>query len=297
MPTETAQSLKTPAFSYRGFDIPALDISADIIADLGTSEPAYKLAPKSAPLAWRVGLYMVGRDLVLDEEDAKSLPEPVRQAGAMVYGDCHARTEPGKGSGAWHKDGILFEPGTSIKGSMRPGDDHIAARYFIDIEGFDEKTGDIKPFPHTREERIWVPYGDGRFIVPTRDGAYDPVTGIPLETIADSKKAIKRWVDTGLTQEQAEAELSKFYRSGSGIRAVLSWSGGGSGSLCVIARSEHRGRYSYIGSFAASRSAERSEAPKNTGFTMLTKTEYEAFEKDREILGEMRENLQQLAKK
>lgn len=65
---------------------------------------AYELAPVSTPLAWRVALYSVGRDLALGEKDAERLPEPVRQAGSLVYKDAQER----KGRGGWHKDGILY---------------------------------------------------------------------------------------------------------------------------------------------------------------------------------------------
>jgi len=294
MPAENYQVLQTPAFTYRGFDIPALDVPGELIDNLGTAEPAYKLAPKSAPLAWRVGLYMVGRDLELGEDDAETLPEPVRQAGRMAYEDCQAR----RGRGAWHKDGILFEPEATIRGSVRPGKDYFAARFFRDIEGF-EQTDDgwkIKPSPDTRESRIWVPYGSGHFIVPTGDGAYNPITGTPFETIKDRDRAINRWLDAGLTEEQAEAELSRFYR-GSNVNAVSSWSFGSNGPLCVSLGGGPWDGDSSNGSFAVSSSAERSEAPGNKGFRVLTEAEYAGFERDRKTLGHLRENLQELAKK
>lgn len=280
MAVKTAEVMKTPSFSYRGFDIPALRISTELIADLGTSEPAYKLAPKSAPLAWKVGLYMLGRDLALGEEDAKALPEPIKQAGRMVYEDCQARTKPDKGSGAWHKDAVLFEPEATIKGSIKPGNDYIAARYFIDIEGFDEKTNKIKPSPRTREERIWVPKGDGWFIVPTKYGLFNPITGTPEETIADRGEALKRLADAGL----AENELSRHHRGSSGTYAVNSWSSGCDGPVCVGLYYEPGGRNSALGSLALSRSAERSEAPKNMDFRLLTKAQYDALKADRKTL-------------
>ena len=283
---ETSQIVKIPAFSYRGFELPALDMSTELINDLGTNEPAYKLALKSAPLACRVALYTVGRDLELGEADAEALPEPVRQAGSMVYKDCQAR----KGRGAWHKDGIFIE-GTdaTIRGSVRPGKDYLAARFFKGIDGFEEKDGvwQIKPSPQTREERVWVPNGGGRFIVPTMDGAYNPITGLPFETIDSRNKAVKRWVDAGLTPEEAENEISRFYRN-LGTRAVDSWSCDDDGPLAVVVSDVPGGRYSYMGSFALSRSAERSEAPQNTGFRMLTDEEHRAFEADREALENVR---------
>jgi len=289
---ETSQIVKIPAFSYRGFELPALDMSTELINDLGTNEPAYKLAPKSAPLACRVALYTVGRDLELGEADAEALPEPVRQAGSMVYKDCQAR----KGRGAWHKDGIFIE-GTdaTIRGSVRPGKDYLAARFFKGIDGFEEKDGvwQIKPSSQTREERLWVPNGGGRFIVPTMDGAYNPITGLPFETIDSRNKAVKRWVDAGLTPEEADKEISRFYRS-SGTRAVGSWSSDYSGPLAVDVDDGQRYWFSSLGSLAASRSAERSEAPQNTGFRMLTDEEHRAFEADRERLTDIETALRRL---
>jgi len=291
--TETAQIVKIPAFSYRGFDIPAVDMSTDLINDLGISEPAYKLAPKSAPLAWRVGLYTVGRDLELGEADAEALPEPIRQAGSMIYKDCQARTEPGKGSGVWHKDGILIEgTDSTIRGSVRPGKDYLAARFFKNTEGFEERDGtwQIKTSPQTREERVWVPNGGGNFIVPTMDGAYNPITGLPFETIENRSKAVKRWIDAGLTPEEADKEISRFYRN-QGTRAVYSWSYVDDGPLAVDVNDGPGGRGSIAGSFALSRSAERSEAPQNMGFRMLTEAEYEALITDRETLEAVRERV------
>lgn len=251
------ECVKTPAFSYKGFDIPALDVPTNLINDLNTKEPAYKLAPKSSPLAWRAGLYTVGRDLAMDEADAESLPEPIRQAGSMVYKDCQAR----EGRGVWHKDGIVFEPEATIKGKVRPGEHYIAARYFINIEGFDKETHEIKTLSSTREERIWVPRGDGNFIVPTKYGAYDPITGMPFETIIDRNEAIKRWTKANLTEKQAKKEISRFYRGSSGTYAVSSGSNDSNGPLCVFVDFKPINVGSTIGSLAISRSAEQSEAP------------------------------------
>ena len=292
--TLTSEAVEIPAFRYRGFDIPALDVPEDLIANLGTSEPAHLLAPKSPPLAWRVGLYVVGRDLSLDEEDAEMLPEPVRQAGRVVYDDCQARTEPGKGSGTWHRDAVLFEPGTSIKGNTRPGKDYVAARILTDLEGFEEISGEwvIKASPDTKESRMWVPLGSGHFIVPTGDGAYDRETGIPNEVISNKSKAIKRWTEAGLTDEQAGRELTRFY-SGDGLRAVRSWSYDDNGPLCILLGVVGWSRDSYFGLFTASSSAEPSEAPKNSGFRMITEEEYNSYEADRQKLEAVREAAQE----
>ncbi len=288
MTTKTAEKISMPSFRYRGFDVPALDLSTSLIDDLKTSEPAYKLAPKSAPLSWKVGLYMVGRDLEIGSEEAEALPGPVKEAGRMVYSDCQER----KAEGTWHKDGVLFLPKSEKPKGMWPMPDGYAlAKYSMGIAGFTEKDGVWQPDPEhdTIEEYMWLPPGDGRFVAPpdSGEGAYHPL-GPPRFTVGDRKEAVKRWVNAGLTEQQAGKELSIFYRADSGTRAVISWSDGDDGPLCVNLYGEPRGRGSSIGSFAASRSAERSEAPKNSGYRLLTSDEFRSFENDRKALETIR---------
>ncbi len=283
MSSKKAQNMKLPGFGYMGFDIPGLELSEALVDDLGISESAYKLAPKSAPLSWKVGLYMVGRDLEMGSDDAEALPSTIKKAGRMVYSDCQKR----KCKGAWHKDGVLFLPRNQApKGMLQPRDEgYVLARYFKDIEGFEENDYGwrIKPSPQTEETLVWVPKGGGSFVVPTMDRSYNPLTGTPFETVENKKEAVKRWIKSGLTIYQAEKELSKLYRSYSGTHAVFSWSSDGNGPLCVSLALEPRYRHSGIGSFPAYRSAERSGAPK-----MLTKDEYDSFESDRKTLEAVR---------
>ena len=262
MAVKTAKTVEIPGFTYRGFDVPALGMSTALIDDLGTAEPAYKLAPKSTPLSWRVTLYTVGKDLSLGIEGAESLPTPVKEAGRLVYSDAQAR----QGRGCWHRDGVYILPRSDApKGMRQPEDDNfVLARYFKDIEGFEDKHGwKINPSPNTREELVWLPFGDGGFVVPTMDGAYNPVTGTPCETVKDRMEAVKRWVSAGLTEEQARKELSRFYRRSEGTTAVYSWSGDYNGALSVSLVSAPDDGYISLGSSPASRAAERSEAPKN----------------------------------
>lgn len=262
MAVETAKTAKIPGFTYREFDVPAIGMLAPLIGDLGTGEPAYKLAPKSTPLSWRVALYTVGKDLSLGIEDAESLPTPVKEAGRLVYSDAQAR----QGRGCWHKDGVYILPRSDTpKGMRQPEDDNfVLARYFKDIESFEDKDGwKINPSPNTREELVWLPFGDGSLVVPTMDGAYNPVTGTPFETIIDRKEAVKRWVSAGLTEEQTEKELSRFYKRSEGTAAVSSWSSDAGGPMCVFLGDMPDSGYDDLGSFPASRAAERREAPKN----------------------------------
>lgn len=249
MVTENAL-IKIPAFHYRGFEIPALKIPDPPIADLGTYEQAYKLAPKSAPLVWKVGLYHVGMGLSLGDKDAESLPEPVKQAGRLVYADAQEKL----GRGVWHKDGALFVPKSETpKGMWQMSDPWSLVRYFSNIKGFKEggKEGyDIDPLPETREEYVWLPEGGGQFTVPTGYGPHHPVTGTPLETVESKDEALKRWMGAGLTEEQANKELSRFYRRNTpGLAAVNSWSNVLGGPLCVDIYDEPRSRYPIFGSF------------------------------------------------
>ena len=285
------QKLKVPGSSYRNFNLPNLSLGAELIENLGTSEEAYKLAPKSAPLAWRVALYTVGRDLEIGEPLADGLPESVKEAGRLVYKDAHDR-KARNASGCWQKDGFLYLKRSDAPKGARAPEGFVPGKYLKNIEGFDEKHGyAIKPSPETEEFLIWLPEGEGSFIVPTMDGAYHPHTGTPFETIKDRDKAIKRWVDNGLTEEQAIKELSRFYRMTEGTAAVLSWSNGSYGPLCVCLDLEPWYRISYIGSFAASSLAERSEAGKKSGFVNLEKDEYKSLLEDRAALGRVKKAL------
>ena len=142
MPIATQTRIKIPGFAYRGFEVPALEMPIDIISNLGTSEPAYKLAPNSTPLAWRVALYSVGRDEALGEEYVEMLPTSVREAGRLVYFDAQER----RAGGGWHKDGVLYlSRDQTPKGMRQPKDEgYVLAKYFKDIEGFNEN-GEIIP--------------------------------------------------------------------------------------------------------------------------------------------------------
>jgi len=253
--------MKTPGFRYAGFDVPGLNISTSLINDLGTSEPAYKLASKSIPLAWKVALYMVGRDLAFGIEDAESLPEPVMEAGRLVYSECHRKKgEGGIPVGVWHKDAVLFLPRSEKPKGMWPMPNGYAlAKYFKDIMCLKEN-GDIEPSPDTIEEYVWLPPGNGGFIIPPEsgEGTYHQVTGTPRQTIRNKKKVIKRLVEAGLTGEQAKNELSRFYRADSGVHAVYSSCNEDSdGPLCVNLYCAPSVRDLSKGSFAARRSAEQ----------------------------------------
>jgi len=280
-----------PGFTYRGIEVQPMTLSGDMIADLGTGTPAYKLAPDSTPLAYRVALYSVGRDLAWGEPDAEKLPGEVKEAGKMVYE--HNQKRPGKGG--WHKDGVLFlRRNEAPKGMAKPSDEYALARYFRDIKGFDEKSYKIKSSPETTETLLWLPFGGGRYYVPTANGIFHPVTGTPFETIENEQKAIKRWMETGLTEEQARKELSRFYRGSEGTRAVVSWSNDDGGSLCVDLNLVPGNGYGSIGSFPASRSPSGARQPANSGYMLITDEEARRNEKTAKRLAKIESGMKNL---
>lgn len=258
MSSQNPRVLNIPRFSYRGFDVPAIGLPDSLIDDLGTYKPAYELAPKSIPLAWRVAFYTIGGDLSLGIESANSLPDAVKEVGGLVY-------SASEREGGWHKDGVSILPRSDApKGMLQPnGEGFVLARYFKDIAGFEKKNGgwEVKPSANTNESLVWLPQGMGH-VVPTRDGVYNPVTGTPFETITirDRIGALKRWVSESLTEKQAAKQMSEFYRMNEeSTFAVGSWAGStsylllGDVPLLISLGCEPSAYYSNIGSFPAIR--------------------------------------------
>jgi hypothetical protein len=90
-------------------------------------------------------------------------------------------------------------------------------------------------------------------------------------------------MDAGLTGEQAKKELSRFYRRDSGSAAVCSGSFDDFGPMYVNLDYVPDDVSDGLGAFAASRAASRAR-PNNSGFRIVTKAEYKAFMKDREMV-------------
>jgi hypothetical protein len=299
MPSNT-RTLNLPSFKYGGFDIPALELSTALIHEPKRFELACELAAKSAPLAVRVGLYQVGRDLSLGRKDAKSLPRTVKDAGKLVY--YHSQTR--NLGGTFHNDAVLLVPRSETpKGMRQMPPQWDLARYFQNIRGFKERDNDfvrldssygarlamrgigveqydIDPLPQTTEQYVWLPRGGGWFCVPTSDGTYHPV-GTPLETVENRDEAVKRWMEAGFTKKQAIREISRFHRTyDHTLTAVFSESNTtvtNEGPLHIDLNYEPYWCSLSSSSLAAKMFAERSEAPTDSGSGALkTQDEYRA---------------------
>jgi hypothetical protein len=244
MAGEGIKRLTVPAFTYRGFTVPALTLGEDLIASIDSKEPAYKLASLSAPLATRIALYTVGLDGEIGEPSVRNLPEAVREGGTRIYEDARQRKKKNTNDPAdvpvtcWHKDGVYLLPRSETPKCMLQPEDprYVLAKYFKDVDGFEERGGiwQIRPTSDTTELFVWLPRGDDCFVVPTKDGVYHPVTGTPFETVLSKNEALKRWMSAGLTKEQAEEGLTRFYRARpSEIAVVDSFSDGYSGEFAI----------------------------------------------------------------
>ena len=202
--------LTLPAFDYRGFSVPAIELQKELHGYLNTGKPAHELAPLSSPTAWKVALYHVGRDLSYGFDGAEKLPETVKQVGVLVYADCQAK----KGIWDCHKDvAAILDSKATIPGSLRPGKDYVVALFYQDIQGFKEKSNELEIIPSTDSRKqdpvkIWLQPGYNRIIVPTRDGLYSPL-GTPIESLPEGQdeKAEKRYSDAGLDYKK-ERSLS-----------------------------------------------------------------------------------------
>ena len=220
---EPPGKLELPGFMYRNFEVPSIDLSASLIENPRSDKYVHELAAASAPLQWRVALYHVGRGLAWGGEEAQRLPEAVRKAGRDIYENaqqCRAGTRAGEGT--FHNDAVYIYPKSHApKGWVQPYGDYRFGIYLKGIEGFEQKDGVWEPklTPETKEIRLWVPEGNIRFIVPTSEGAYHPETGTPLATEANREKALKLWMEAGLSAEQARNELSIAYRRNEGLAA------------------------------------------------------------------------------
>jgi hypothetical protein len=250
-----------PGFSYLRSKIPAIIMPGEaeyLIQNLGTEKTAEELSRTgiTQPLLWRRTLYHIGMDIEYDlnQEHTENLPDSVKSAARMVYRDMHRRKEFPP-SGAWHNDFVLLlEKEKLPKGMMWPEEGFVPAIYFREVEGLKRKGSgyEIIPTADTKEIRTVLPNGIS-LIVPTTYGMFDQETGLPLFTVSSEGEAFRLWEKAGFTEAQTRSELSMFYRGDSGLRAVLSFSGGRLGPGCISLSSEPSGKLYDFGSAPASR--------------------------------------------
>lgn len=117
------------------------------------------------------------------------------------------------------------------------------------------------------------------YVERTCDGAYRPGVGTPFSTVETRKAAKKSWTDKGFSLEFAENVVSSFYsrNEGEGTASVLRWCGSDDdGRFSVSADDDPDYGSSRVGSFPASRSAERSEASHGKGIVVMDEAEYKS---------------------
>jgi hypothetical protein len=140
---------------------------------------------------------------------------------------------------------------------------------------------------------ILVP--ESGYVEMTCDGLYRPDTGTPYSTTNNRAKSEKSLTDRGFSPEFAKLAVSYFYsrEEGKGTAAVVRWfSKADDGRFDVSADYDPDYGFPDIGSFPASRSAERSEAgPEERGIKVLTLERYGELARDSEILEAVRKTL------
>lgn len=226
---DTPGNLKTkntPSFDYMNFRVPGLSdygvllysdsgfhVNPQLVLNHEDKGPLYIMNGGMEPLVLRSAFYTIGRDLLLmDAEKAERLAPEVRMAAKSVYRQARQKLR----KGAWHGDCFVFIEKPDVpKGILHPSDEgYMPAWCYSDVEKVvpDGDGYKIETKSTTTETFLWLPPGEGRFIVPTKDGTYHPVTGTPFETVKDRKEAKKRWVSMGLSDTEADMEISRFYR-------------------------------------------------------------------------------------
>ena len=139
---------------------------------------------------------------------------------------------------------LVFMEKSEVPGHIwHPSDESYSpVWYFSDIEKVENagKGYNIRSKNSTTKTFLWLPPGNGSFIVPTRSGIHDHVTGMPLETVGDRAEAKRRWMLSGLSDIEAEREISCFFREmpeGARYGITCSMSGDESGPLGISIKS------------------------------------------------------------
>lgn len=293
MRTETLPEIvETSNSGYRGFQVPEALRWEGLRKNLGTGIEAYRASMESTTATVWLSFYSLGEDIIYHEENGEELPEEIkrlpeadRELGKELYLDCQRRAklrdpehpDHGKWQGVWFKDAVDFDVKKPTPRVVPEG--YIYAVYIKGVENWD-----VNYMP-LDGERIpaEIPVSNGAFAVPKGIHVYDQLTGVPKKVEPNKKKALKAWMDTGLTQEQAERRMSRVYSMrDSGIAVVRSNAGPGGGPLYLSFCGVPGSRSSSVGSVAASRLA--SGASPDSG-NVVPQSEYDILSAKNKELG------------
>ncbi len=236
MATETYKTIELPqGFSYSRA-IGPFSLSTELIAGKGIGK-VYERANASLPRVILDELYCLGRDLewnLADPELLERVPPEARELGRLVF----RRMQERNGEGVFHNDYVFFEPEVQtirnpVHGILkRPGDEYIAGRLFHDAVG-EEKSGRFYIKDAKLETQLWLPYGDGRIIVPA-ENSINSQFGLPDATEKNPDNAREMIAERfGISDELVTRLMSKFYRTDNDWAVVESWSSVVGGPGCV----------------------------------------------------------------
>jgi len=169
------------------------------------------------------------------------------------------------GRGNVTDDACDYDNGDKRMKKARPTDRRV--RWIPHPEGFEKADGVWKAIiGEDGFKDILVP--ETGYVEMTCDGLYRPDTGTPFSTAKSRERAEKSLTDRGFSPDFARKAVSYFYsrNEGEGTAAVVRWFGSADGGrFFVFTDYVPDGRSPSVGSFPASRSAERSEAGPEKG--------------------------------
>jgi hypothetical protein len=197
-----------PKFQYRGRNVPRLLMESAIVSDKKPKAPFDPLL-HSRPLSDILAFYEIERDLECEspwKNDANKLPERVKFVAKKFM-------DRVRNKWIFAKDAYMILPNSQAPPGMEtlPGQDYVLAKYFKSVKGFEENHS---PTGSEKEVFVWLPYGPGGcggYVIPTRDGVYNPITGTPFATEFDVWKAQEIWESWGFSKPRWV--ISKFYRN------------------------------------------------------------------------------------
>lgn len=157
-------------------------------------------------------LYEVGRCRFYGSGSLEGVPKDVIEMATDFYAAAQGR----KNSGLIHPDYVEIVSkgipgGLPIDYPDSPGEFRLC-RYHRDVGHLDPQKD---PPEMTRNERTrtfetWLPPAAGRFVMHAGEGTYNKDTGMPVRTTGKKEEALGCWTSAGLSQMNAEAQLSRF---------------------------------------------------------------------------------------